>query len=337
MRKSDEKYLIVANGYFLPRSIILELAKQRKIIALDGAADRLALLGILPQVILGDFDSVKKNNVWGIHDTFDKIDQNSPAYSAKYGTKIIPAKDQNYTDLDKAIRYCDQHGATQIDIVCAFGIDRLDHSLGNSRILRAQYKPGRPIFLHGEMQSLSFCKNETIVIHGEPDEHCGILAFPEAVFTSRGLKYNGENFTLKFAFSESTCNQLSDKIATITVRGEALIAHPPMTTAHRLFSKKTHCERMEILLREQNRELIEVQVKDINKFITTTYEKNLFYSDFIYCINYSKDEILNGTLPLNEWILISKPTQNVRINSFFNNSKKQNEDEKSTPQFISKL
>lgn len=333
------KYLIVANGYFLPRSIILELAQQRQIIALDGAADRLALLGILPQVILGDFDSVKKNNVWGIQNTFDKIDQNSTPYPGKYGTKIVPAKDQDYTDLVKAIKYCDQHGATQIDIVCAVGVDRLDHTLGNSRALRTQYKPSRPIFLHGEMQSLSFCKNETVIMHGEADEHCGILAFPEAVFTSQGLKYNGDSFPLKFAFSESTCNQLTGKSATIKVKGEALIAHPPMTAAHRLFSQKSHFERMEILLREQSRELIEIQVKDLRKFNTAESGENLFNSYFIYCINYPKDKIMDETLPLNEWVLISKSPNNPGMNRFFSNHEKNNHNEKftSTPQFISKL
>lgn len=331
------KYLIVANGYFLPRAIILELAQGRQIIALDGAADRLALIGILPQIILGDFDSIKKNNVWGIQNTFDEIDQKSNSYPGKYGTTIVPAKDQDYTDLVKAIQYCDQHNAIQIDIVCAVGVDRLDHTLGNSRALRSQYKSTRTIFLHGEMQSLSFCQNETIQIRGEPEEQCGVLAFPEAKFSSQGLKYNGENFPLKFAFSESTCNQLLGHAATIQVQGEALIAHPPMTAAQRIFSEKSHHERMEILVREQSRELMEIQVAELLKL--NTMEKRLLNSDFIYFISHSKASILDGTLPPEEWVLISKQTKNHELNRFFNvHMKKYGENRlNSTSQFNSKL
>ena len=49
-------YLIVANGPFLCKEIILEaISIGKTIVALDGAGNRLALLGIKPHVIFRTF------------------------------------------------------------------------------------------------------------------------------------------------------------------------------------------------------------------------------------------------------------------------------------------
>lgn len=215
----------MANGPFLPKEIILEAATDKHIIALDGAADCLAALGIMPEVILGDLESIQNGDDWGITQTFDDIPEDAKPYLGRHGIEIFPDKNQNLTDLQKAIYFCDRRQARSIHIVCATGA-RIDHTLYNIRMLRAAYKAERPIFLHTEMQTLQYVKNGHCTIRGKIGDHCGIMAFPSARFTSQGLQYNGTYFPLTFAFSESVCNRLSAESAEIEIEGEALLIMP---------------------------------------------------------------------------------------------------------------
>src|SRR5262245_59554980 len=112
----NKNYLIIANGVFLVKEIIKEAIVDKTILALDGAADKLKKLGIKPDIILGDFDSIENAYDWGIHATFkDMLDSNIP-YLGANGITIVPSKNQALTDLIKAIHYCDKHGARSITI-----------------------------------------------------------------------------------------------------------------------------------------------------------------------------------------------------------------------------
>ncbi len=234
-------YIIIANGQFLIREIIEEAIQDKIILALDGAADRLARLGILPHIILGDFDSINKQ-AWGI------MEGDEP-HTGTHGTHIIPSKDQNFTDLTKGIRYCDTQATASITLMCATG-NRLDHHEGSVRALRAEYKKHRPIFLHTEQQTLRFAKDETICMRGEIGDKCGIVAAPAGTFSSTGLEYDVENFVLQFGYAESTCNALRAPQATVRVQGEALLIMPPVLNTQRDFMRKSEAERLRLQLRD---------------------------------------------------------------------------------------
>jgi thiamine pyrophosphokinase len=257
---AELNYVIIANGPFLVREIILEVIQNRKIVALDGAADKLANLKINPSIILGDFDSIKPDNIWGIVKTFRDIDEESPPYPGTNGTTIVPAKDQNLTDLVKAIRYCDAHGAKSIHILCATGGRRLDHHESATRCLRSEYKPNRNIFLHSEQQTLRFARDETVTFSGKIKDKCGIVAFPAGRFSSSGLTY-GDNCLLEFGISESVCNSLKSETATVTIEGEALLLMPPFFDSQRTFSQKNEIERLEDQLRDAKLKSHTVELK----------------------------------------------------------------------------
>lgn len=214
------KYLIIANSPVFIKEIIEELAPNKILVALDGAIHKLIHYKINFDVMLGDFDSVD----------LEKI-------NLAENIKIIHAQNQSQTDLEKAIDYCDQHGATQIDIVCATS-GRMDHTLCNVGMLRMKYKIDRSIYLHTEFQTLEFARDKTVTMHGTPGDYCGILAFPSASFTSEGLVYNGDNYELIFGIQESTSNQLKNPIAKIQIKGEALIIHPGNLLAQREYAKE---------------------------------------------------------------------------------------------------
>jgi thiamine pyrophosphokinase len=246
-----KNFIIIANGPFLVREIIVEAIQDKTIIALDGAADKLAGLGIKPAVILGDFDSINEagENPWGIQQTYANMQEISIPYQGNHNVTIVPAKNQNLTDLSKAIQYCDHLNADSITIICASG-GRLDHHESTMRSLYTQYKKDRLILLHTEQQTLRFARDEEVLMHGEIGDKCGIIAYPAGTFTSTGLEYNGKQYTLTFGVTDSTSNSLTEKQARINVTGSVLLIMPPQLVSQRLFMQKNEVERLESQLRD---------------------------------------------------------------------------------------
>lgn len=223
-------YLLVANGDFLPREIILEIAQDKRMIALDGAYDRLIRLGIQPAILLGDFDSIT-------------------ALPHQPGLTIIPAPDQLHTDLTKAIHYCDSQSAKRITIICATG-GRLDHHEGAMRNLRTYYHPHRPMVIHTDQQSIVYVHDDEVTMKGEIGDKCGIIAYPQGSVSSRGLFYEADHFLLEFGKSENICNHLAAPEAHVKITGEALVIMPPQYASQRIFMQKSEIEKWQIHLRD---------------------------------------------------------------------------------------
>lgn len=231
---SDIKnFLIVANAPVSRQrdfdwNFIDVMRRTHKIVSLDGASNLFARAGKKPDVILGDFDSIEAPEIWGIQATFFTILDSSPSYLGKDGIVIVPAKDQDLTDLAKAIMYCDKMRAKSIYIVNAHG-GRMDHELGNYSLLRQYYNKNRPILIRTISQTLEFFKTDipaTIKITGRRGDYCGIIGFPNGkIITMKGFMYNADNYPLEM-LKGSTCNKINGLEAEVTITGEVLIIHP---------------------------------------------------------------------------------------------------------------
>lgn len=239
------EFVIVANGDFLVREMIEQAIANKIIVALDGAANTLLNLGIKPHIILGDFDSINTEKAL----PQVAISHLKTPYYNSQAIRIVPAPDQNNTDLTKGIRYCDQEGAQSIAIICATG-RRLDHHEANLRSLYKEYRAKRPLIIHGEEQSVRLLRDEAFSFSGEIGDKFGAVAYPEAEISSEGLRYELKDFPLKFALSDSTCNELQSNKVNLTVRGNALIFMPPVFPAQREFLQKTRAERLKQALRD---------------------------------------------------------------------------------------
>lgn len=196
------RYLIIANGEDLSRDRLTSLANDRTIIALDGAADKLIRLQLTPAVILGDFDSIQDIR------RFNKL------------STIIHAPDQNYTDLEKALQYCDAQQANDIAVVCATG-GRLDHHQAAIYLLKRYHKKDRPLRLYTETQIIFYGMNETITWHATTKEKCGIFPEEGCRYSTTGLLYDVQDYT-----QPSISNSVCDTKVEITVEGSALLIMP---------------------------------------------------------------------------------------------------------------
>jgi thiamine pyrophosphokinase len=103
--------LIIANGKLPGTEVINALtASADFIICADGGANHAKRIGILPDLIIGDFDSVSKETL--------KFFRN---------VRRIKEPDQDTTDLEKSILYCISHGIRSANVIGASG-DRIDHT-----------------------------------------------------------------------------------------------------------------------------------------------------------------------------------------------------------------
>ncbi len=107
------KTVILANGSYPSHPTALAILEEANfLIACDGATDTLLQNGIVPQLIIGDLDSISKENL------------------AKYAAIAVCLKRQDNTDLMKALDWCLAEGISEVAVLGATG-GREDHTMGN--------------------------------------------------------------------------------------------------------------------------------------------------------------------------------------------------------------
>ena len=226
MSSYSQSWLIIANGQERPLRVLEEKAEGRSVLVLDGACNRLEGGSFLPNFILGDFDSVENPEYWGIKETFSALGPDATPYEGRFSITIVPAKNQDLTDLDKGLSFCESMGADSILVLQAHG-SRMDHTLANIGLLRKHYRPDRLLILETEDEQLFYVKDARVLLQGPIGAACAVVGCSTALMTSEGLAYNGENYLLDFGVQGSTSNALSAEEASIAIQGEALfiVAH----------------------------------------------------------------------------------------------------------------
>lgn len=185
-----KKCIIIANGD-LPKKNHIKILKEKKydtIICADGGANSAAKLNVIPDFIIGDFDSI--------------TDETKKMFHNK--SKFIQIKRQNDTDVEKCLKFAIKNKFSEAILLGATG-DRLDHSICNLGIVLKFYDKIKIKIVHqksllipisGEV-NFKTTKGETISLYG----------FDETTFiTSIGLKYKLKNESLPFGKKESTSN-----------------------------------------------------------------------------------------------------------------------------------
>ena len=115
MYKKNKNYSVVLNGSFPRKSSLIEMIKNSDfIIATDGAGNTLIDNNVIPNVVIGDLDSFKKD---------ENRKQN-----------IIETIDQSKTDFQKALDWCVVNNIKSLSIFAISGKSE-DHFLGSLYIL----------------------------------------------------------------------------------------------------------------------------------------------------------------------------------------------------------
>ena len=188
------------------------LEKVDFIIAADRGSECLYNYGIIPDLLLGDFDSVKKE----ILDTVK--------LQIKEVLEFPPEKD--YTDTEIAIIEAIKRGAKKIYLFGAIG-SRMDHTLGNIGLILTTKKRGATLEIIDDNNRV-YLGEKKMKLFGEYGETISFHALCDKVkgFKIRDAKYNLETCDMNLLEPRAICNEFVDTPIEISYEeGELLILH----------------------------------------------------------------------------------------------------------------
>ena len=191
------KCIIIANGKSPSKKVVEYFYKKEfnTIICADGGANSAKKIGIIPDFIIGDLDSISLSTLKFFKDK----------------STIIQIKRQNDTDVEKCLKFAIKKGFKEAILLGVTG-DRLDHTICNLGIVIKFFNRIK-IYLTAESSFLTPINNDTI-IKSKIGETISIYAFDKNTrITSIGLKYHLNKAALPFGVRESTSNvSISDKV-----------------------------------------------------------------------------------------------------------------------------
>jgi thiamine pyrophosphokinase len=207
--KNDGNFIVLADGKngFLSKETLETLLPGRTLIALDGAGEILRELSIVPDAILGDMDTISRATL---------------EFFRNLGVEILPRPDQNFSDLEKALFYCRKQGAKSIVVTNATA-GRFDHSIANIFFLKKYYSPEIYTCIFDNGSIVTYVEDLEFTIRSMAGCKCGFFGAPHGEISSRGLKYELDNFSLILGTSESIANEFERDEIELTVGGQCLL------------------------------------------------------------------------------------------------------------------
>ena len=180
------------------------------IVAADGGTRHALALGLTPNVIVGDLDSLPSN--------FEPSTFN--------GEIVLYPKDKNETDLELAIQHALTLDPQEIIILAALG-GRLDQTLGNIALISNLQPSTCSLKLNDGIEEVFFC-SEHLQIHGASGDTVSLIPWQGEVtgIVTQGLRWALQNETLYPHKTRGISNEMTSETATVQIKsGLLLVVH----------------------------------------------------------------------------------------------------------------
>ena len=207
--------VVVAGGMVPEASVRARLGDPELVIAADSGVDHVRVLGLLPDVVVGDLDSVSADGL---------------AWATSAGATVHRHPvDKDRTDLELALDLAEAAAdgrRTQVIVVDAGG-GRFDHLIGNLTLLAVP---------RGELEITAFIGNATVTvirdrrsIRGRPGELVSLFALgaPATGVTTDGLRWALADATLTPGTSLGISNEFVGTDATVSAHTGTVMAIQP--------------------------------------------------------------------------------------------------------------
>jgi len=193
--------IFCAGGFDAP---VVPVTAEDCVIAADGGLRHTQVLGLRPDVVLGDFDSL--------------------GYTPE-GANVFPVEKDD-TDAMLAVRKGLELGYRDFILYGTLDGKRLDHTVANFQTLQFLTDRGARGYLVGIDYLATVISGETVVFSGEAE---GVLSLfclgPDATgITLEGLQYGLTDGTLTSGFPLGVSNHFTGKASRITVKNGSLLA-----------------------------------------------------------------------------------------------------------------
>lgn len=197
--------LVVGSGDMESVELIRKAAgNSQLLICADGGARHFQKAGIFPDVLLGDFDSIAPE----LYNDY-----------LKAGIKIVrfPAQ-KDYTDMELAVDYAVEQGASRIFILGAVGT-RLDHTLSNLHLLHKLLDAGAEGIIINDYNEIYLIQDRIVL---EKKEGLKVSLVPATCtvegITTRGLAYPLTDFTMKMGTGLGISNEFISETAEVRIK-----------------------------------------------------------------------------------------------------------------------
>lgn len=176
------------------------------IAAADAGLETARKIGIEPNLVVGDFDSL--------------------GYTPKAAEVRKLPTEKDVTDMVEAVDAGLERGCDEFWLYGATG-GRLDHTLANIQLIAQLSKSGKKAFIFGNGFFLTAITSTTVRINGRVGGTVSIFSLTDRSegVTLRGLKYPLENHTLLNTFALGVSNEFADKTAEISVGNGTLLIY----------------------------------------------------------------------------------------------------------------
>ena len=202
MRLANPLTIIIANGNFPTHETPLSfLARADFIVCCDGAANDFIAHGGVPDVIVGDCDSISEEN------------------KTRFSDIIFVDNDRNTNDLTKSVTFCVNRGKTDIVILAATG-KREDHTLGNISLL-ADYMKIANVRMTTDYGIFTPIREKTTFASFE-GQQVSVFSIDHAPITSRNLKYPLRDAVLT-NWWQGTLNESCGDFFEIEAKGKVIV------------------------------------------------------------------------------------------------------------------
>jgi thiamine pyrophosphokinase len=211
------RIIIFANGELPnPEKARALLRDDDFIIAADGGTRHVLALGRVPNVIIGDLDSL---NV----EPFDRLRAGSSTLNAEI---IRFPADKNETDLELAIAHALNLHPEQVLIIAALG-GRLDQTLGNITLISDLRPSTFGLRLDDGIEEVFFCHDQC-EIHGAVGDLVSLIPWQGEVtgVATENLKWALRSETLFPNKTRGISNEMLGDTATVQIQsGSLLVVH----------------------------------------------------------------------------------------------------------------
>lgn len=206
--KTISKLAIYANG-ILSQNLIKKAQNYDYIIATDIASLKLIKKGIIPELAIGDFDSVSTKD-------FEFIKRSAGHCS------VYPAE-KNWTDLELAVKEALKLKPKIIDIYGATGT-RIDHLLAAVFLLEKISDSGILAKIIDRNNEILFVKNSVILSKSGTFPYLSLIPISQEVVVSvKGTKYELSDKKINRDQTIAISNRISGNRCQITVQRGKLI------------------------------------------------------------------------------------------------------------------
>lgn len=207
------RFMIFVNGPLADLHAAGRLLKEDDfLLGVDGGARHLLALGLVPDRVIGDLDSLNEDELYDLSSADVEIDQ-------------YP-EDKNETDLELALQYAQEQRGGPLVIVGGLG-GRTDQALGNLALLADPLLANTDIRLDDGIEEAFFCRGRS-EIRGRTGDTVSLIPWGADVsgVTTAGLKWALEGETLSFYKTRGISNEMTGDTASVQIRsGLLLVIH----------------------------------------------------------------------------------------------------------------